>query len=139
MPPRVRLLFSGLTGALLLLAVIPLVTELTRPRDIWWTPATMLVPLGESRDRVEIYARGKPLAEVLNAGNLQIMGDAGPSLVAPNEIGLRLNNWDRIRAERAPLLLGYAAACGAMSMLFLLVLTGRLAYRPEKLPGAETR
>ena len=134
MPQNVRLFFSGLIAALSLLAVVPLVTELTRPRDIWWTPRTLLVPLGESRDRVVIYVRGRLLTELLEAGTLQIAGVSGQSVVLPSEIGLRLNNWDRVRGQRVPLLLAYAWAAGAMATLFVLVLTGRLAYRPEKAP-----
>jgi predicted xylose isomerase-like sugar epimerase len=92
----------------------------------------MLVPLAEGGDRVEIYARGKPLAALLEAGQLQISDEAGGTVLAAGEVGLRFNNWDRVRAQRLPLLLVYAAACGALAMLFVLVVTGRLAYRGER-------
>ena len=45
---------------------------------------------------------------------------------------MRFNNWDRVRAERVPGLLVSAAGCGVTALLFLLVLTGRLAYRGEQ-------
>src|SRR2546422_1793079 len=68
MPPRIRLLYSTLTVTLFLVAAVPLYTELTQRSDIWWTPRGMLVPLAESADRVEVYARGRPLAALLEAG-----------------------------------------------------------------------
>ena len=132
MPARIRLTFLGLTFAFFAIAAVPLYQEFTRPSDIWWTPHAMLVPLAESADRVEIYARGTPLAELVKAGQLRIGDDRGASVVAAGDVGLRFNNRDRLRAERFPLLVVNAAACGAIALLFLLVLTGRLAYRGEK-------
>jgi hypothetical protein len=132
MPPRLRVFWSGLIVAFTLLVALPLYTALSTRRDIWWTPSTMLVPLTESRDRVEIYVRGKPLGAVLEAGQLRITDEAGGSVLATSEVGLRFNNWDRVRAQRLPGLLGYAAVCGALALLFLLVVTGRLVYRGEQ-------
>ena len=128
MPPRVRL-FLILSISVFFVAAVPLYRELSRPDDIWWTPHTMLVPLAEGKDRVEIYVRGRPLAALVQAGHLRI-ADAPVSIVlAASDVGLRFNNWDRIRAKRLPLLLVYAAGCGVTTLAFLLVLTGRLAYR----------
>ena len=92
----------------------------------------MLVPLAESKDRVEIYAHGKPLAALIEAGQLRIAEDGGLSTVTTSDVGLRFNNWDRLRAERLPLLLVSAVGCGVTACVFLLVLTGRLAYRGER-------
>ena len=131
MPPRIRLVFASLSLAMFFVAAVPLYGELFRRHDIWWTPFAMLVPLGESMDRVEIYARGKPLAALLQAGQLRIAEEGGPSTLAINDVGLRFNNWDRVRVERLPLLLVYAAGGGVTACMFLLVLTGRLAYRGE--------
>jgi len=132
MPPRIRLVFSALSLVFFLMAAVPLYRELSRRSDIWWTPHAMAVPFTESKDRVEIYARGKPLAALLQAGQLRIAEGGGCTVVAPSEVGLRFNNWDRVRAERLPLLLVYAAVCGVTALMFLLVLTGRLAYRGER-------
>jgi hypothetical protein len=132
MPPRLRLLLSTLSVTLFILAAVPLYRGLAGRNDIWWTPATMLVPLVESADRVQIYAHGQPLAALLQAGQVQIAEGARTSVLTPNDIGVRFNNWDRVRAERLPVLLVSAAACGVTALLFLLVLTGRLAYRGEK-------
>src|SRR5882724_12697374 len=132
MPPRLRLLFSALNLALFLVAAVPLYGELSRRSDIWWTPRAMLVPLAESTDRVEIYARGKPLTALLQAGQLRIAEEGGSIALAASDVGLRFNNWNRVRVERLSLLLVSAAGCGVTACMFLLVITGRLAYRGER-------
>ena len=136
MPPRIRLVFLGLSVVLLAIAVVPIYSELTRRSDIWWTPPSMLVPLDEAKDRVQIFARGKPLDDLIQAGQLRIAEDGSSSVLQTSDIGLRLNNWDRIRSERFPGLLISAAGFGIGVMMFLLILTGRLAYRGEKEPAA---
>lgn len=123
MPPRIRLLYSGLCIVLLVIAALPVYRELARPRDIWWTPRAMLVPLPESADRVEVFVRGEPLGTLLEAGRVEI--------VASGDIGLRFNSRDRLRAESLPALLASAAASGMVVLLLLLVVTGRLVYRGE--------
>ena len=132
MPPRVRVVFTTLSLVFFVLAAAPLYRELFQRSDIWWTPQAMLVPFAESKDRVEIYARGKPLAALLQAGQLRIAEESGTSALAAGDVGLRFNNWDRVRAERIPLLLAYAAVCGIAVCVFLFVVTGRLAYRAER-------
>jgi hypothetical protein len=102
MPPRLRVFWSGLIVAFTLLVALPLYTALSTRRDIWWTPSTMLVPLTESRDRVEIYVRGKPLGAVLEAGQLRITDEAGGSVLATSEVGLRFNNWGPGQSSTAP-------------------------------------
>ena len=132
MPSRIRFLFATLSLIFFFIAAAPLYRELSGRSDIWWTPHALLVPLVESKDRVEIYARGKPLAALLQAGQLQIAEEGGSSTLTASDVGLRFNNWDRVRAERVPLLLVYAAVCGVTACIFLFVLSGRLAYRGER-------
>jgi len=76
--------------------------ELSRRSDIWWTPLPLATSLAQSRDRVEIYARGKPLDALLEAGQLRVADQAGSTALGANEITLRFNNWHRVRAERVP-------------------------------------
>jgi hypothetical protein len=96
----------------------------------------MALSLTDSQDRVRIYARGKPLGVLLEAKQLWIREAAGSSALDPREVGLRFNNWDRVRAARIPMLLTYSAVFGAGVVLLLLIATGRLAYRGEKEPIA---
>ncbi len=132
MPARIRLTSGILSVVFFLISAATLYRELSARSDIWWTPYAMLVPLAESKDRVEIYARGKSLAGLLQTGQLRIAEEGGSSTLATGDIGLRFNNWDRVRAERLPLLLAYAAVCGITACIFLLVLTGRIAHRAER-------
>jgi hypothetical protein len=132
MPGRVRLVFTILNLSVFLLAALPIIRELARPDDIWWTPRTMLVPLAESANRVEIYAHGRPLAGLLQAGQVQVLEGGGPVTLAPSDVGFRFNNSDHVRAERLPMLLLSAAVCGAIAVFGLLLVTGRLAYRGDR-------
>jgi hypothetical protein len=107
-----RLLFSIMSVTLFFVAALPIYRELSRRSDIWWTPFTMLVPLAEGADRVEIYVRREPLTALLQAGHLRLEEDHGSSVLIA-------------------FLLTYAAMCGVAAVMLLLVLTGRLAYRGE--------
>jgi len=80
---------------------------------------------------VEIYARGQPLGTLVEQHRVSMMDGSESRALTAQEIGLRFNNWDRVRVRRLPLLLGYAAVCGGTAVLLLLVATGRLAYRGE--------
>src|SRR5881397_3371195 len=132
MPPRIRFLYSSLSVTVFLIAAVPLYTELAQRADIWWTPQAMLVPLAESTDRVEIYARGRPLVALLQAGLVGLAEDGRTTPLVPSDVGLRFNNWDRVRADNRFVLLASAAGCGVAALMFLLVVTGRLAYRGER-------
>jgi len=131
MPPRLRLFYSLLTAGLLFIPVVALYSELSKRSDIWWTPPAMAASLTESQDRVQVYVPGKPLDALLNEGKLRITAETGSHTLGASEISLRLNNWDRVRVTRLPILLFYAAACGAGALLVLIIATGRLAYRGE--------
>jgi hypothetical protein len=134
MPPRIRRAFSLMCLALFFVAAVPLYREFSQRRDIWWTPYAMRVPLADGKDRVEVYVRGKPLAALLEGGELRIAENGAWGTLATSDIGLRFNNWDRVRVQRLPLLLTYAGGCGVAACMLLLVLTGRLAYRGEREP-----
>ncbi len=136
MPPRLRLFYSGLTLGLLLIPAVALYSELARRSDIWWTPPAMASTLGDSRDRVEIYMGDKPLAARLTAQQLWIRDETGSRVVSADEIRVRFNNWERMRTARLPLLLVCAAALGGGLVIFLVIATGRLAYRGEREPVA---
>lgn len=132
MPPRVRMIFAAMMLALLLIPAVALYSELGKRSDIWWTPPMLMVPLADSKDRVEVYVRGKPLGSLLEAGQLRIADSTSTNTVSAGDVGFRFNNWDSVRAQRIPALLLYAAAIGALLVFFLILATGRLAYRGEQ-------
>jgi hypothetical protein len=80
MPSRIRFLFATLSLVFFFIAAAPLYRELSGRSDIWWTPHALLVPLVESKDRVEIYARGNPLqlCSRLASCRLRTKADQGP-------------------------------------------------------------
>src|SRR6267378_315265 len=121
MPTRLRFLYSGLTFLLLLMPALEIYRELSRPSDIWWTPLPLASSLAESRDRVEIYARGKPLGALLDSRQLWITDQGGSSALGAHEITFRFNNWDRMRVGRLPVLLLYAGAFGAGLVLLAVI------------------
>jgi len=131
MPPRVRMIFATMTGVLFLISALGLYRELSRRTDIWWTPMARLVPLSESTDRVVVYVRGTPLRTLIDARQLRVIDADSAGVVGTSDIGFRFNNADRVGVQRLPVVLGYAAATGALAMLFILVVAGRLAYRGE--------
>jgi len=111
--------FSFVFSAMLLLMSVPrLAAFLGQRSDIWWTPQALAVPLHEGEDRVQIYVGGTPLQELVASGAVLLKD--GPSVrpLQASDVRLRFNNWDRIRAQRIPLLLMSAATAG-VGILFL--------------------
>jgi hypothetical protein len=105
MNPRV---FTTVILPLMLLMIpgVDIVRFLTQRNDIWWTPVGQYVTLGEGERQVRVYVRGTPLRTLVDAGQLELHdSSAGNSVVAANEVGLRLNHWDKVRSDRALILL----------------------------------
>lgn len=127
---RKHLLIFG--GAFFFMSALQIVRCFAQPSDIWWTPKAIALPLAGTSDRVEVYVRGVALRDHVEAGRLQLVTDSGATAVAGPDIRLRVNNWDRIRAERIPVLLGHAAALGASGVFFLI---GLLGWAPPRRSG----
>ena len=98
--------------------------------DIWWTPVTSPLSLEQSRERVEVYVRGVRLQNALQSGHLQMVGDSGPTSITASDIGIRLNNNDRVKVERLPLMVMSAAGAGFTGLVLLLGLLGLVPSRP---------
>src|SRR2546429_4825547 len=98
MPPRLRLFYSLLTAGLLFIPVVALYSELSKRSDIWWTPPAMALSLGESSDRVEIYARGRTLGTLLEQNQVSVTDGERSGALSAQHIVLRLNYWYRVRA-----------------------------------------
>jgi hypothetical protein len=93
--------------------------------EIWWTPKAMSVPLEAGHHRVTVYVQGKELDDLVAKRQLLLQDDSGTRVVTRMDLGLRFNNWDRVRADQIPSLLISAATAGAAAALLLvgLVLT----------------
>ena len=114
---------------LLLTALLNLYAFFHRRSDIWWTPLPKAVPVAASGDRVEIFARGTDLRTLLDAGRVRVTGDPGAGVLAADDVRIRFNNRDRVRAEQAPLLVLYGFTIGAALVLVGLTLTGHVPKR----------
>jgi hypothetical protein len=128
---KFTLVFGGL---LFVLSALPIARYLGQPADIWWTPRALALPLSEAADRVEVYVGDEALQRLLESGRVQLLTGGGPVRVTESEVRLRLNNRDRIRAERIPSLLGACVMLGASGVLLLLGLLGRGLAAPRP-PG----
>ena len=124
---RKYLLIFG--GVFFLMSALQLARFFSQRADIWWTPKPLGLALADVSDRVEVYVRDAALLENVKAGRVQLLTDTGARPVLESEIRLRFNNWDRIRAERIPSLLGVAIALGASGVFFLF---GVLGWAPTK-------
>ena len=127
--PPYLLIFGGL---FLLTSTVQLYRFLNERSDIWWTPAARSVPLPAGRDRVEIYARGTLLQTLLEDGQIRLGAAPDSHVLGVSDVGLRFNNWDRVRAERIPLLLIYAASAGGAAAFVLVGLIIAWTGLPRK-------
>ena len=125
---RKYLLIFG--GIFFLMSALQIVRFFTQPADIWWTPKTLSVRLGDSSDRVQVYVRDVDLREHVKTGRVQLVTDTGPAAVTESDVRLRFNNWDRIRAEGIPALVGDGIVLGATGALILFAILGRGPVKP---------
>ena len=132
MPRRLHVFYSLLTAGLLLIPIVALYSELSKRPDVWWTPPGMALSLAESKDRVEIFAGGHALGTLLGQGQLLLRDGAGTRALRAEDIRLRFNNWDQVRAARGPRLVVYAAAIGGGLVLLVLMVAGRLIAQAER-------
>src|SRR5713101_333819 len=105
----VQLVFLVIPVGLLLASALKLFAFFQQRSNIWWTPLPMATPLAVGSDRVEIYARGTDLRILVDGGQVRI----GGTVLTADDIRVRLNNWDRMRAEQIPMLLTYSFTVGA--------------------------
>ncbi|HKR08759.1 MAG TPA: hypothetical protein VJS39_06175 [Gemmatimonadaceae bacterium] len=131
MPRRIRSNLVMMLLVLLLIPVLALVRELARRSDIWWTPKPLAVSLSESAKRVEVIVRGRSLRPLVDEGHISLTTDSAAPVVGAGDITFRFNNWDRVRAQKIPVLLVYALMIGVIGTLLVVVLTGKLAYRDD--------
>lgn len=93
--------------------------SLTRD-DIWWTPRGTFVSLGESRDRVEVYVRGVLLQDLVDGQRLQLVSGASATPITGADVGLRLNHWDRVRAQKLAAVVLASIVAGAASLILVM-------------------
>ena len=113
-----------LGSAFLLVSAGRLIHFAMERSDIWWTPASLAVPLSDSRDRVEVYVDGSRLEDEVGAGHVLLSKDSHATPLTADRVTFRFNNRDRVRAMRIPVLVGAGASGGAAGALFIMGLAG---------------
>jgi hypothetical protein len=120
-----------LIGLLALVIGLSHLGELLWQRDdIWWTPLTLMRPVAEERERLQLFVGETPLETLAEQGRLLVQGDEGPRPLRAEELRVRLNNWDRIRAE-GRWEVAAAAFFITLGVLFSLLGLGELLGRLE--------
>jgi hypothetical protein len=130
---KYMLIFGGI---FFLMSALNLFRFFNQRTDIWWTPKALSLTVADASDRVEVYVGDVALLEHVKAGRVQLLTAAGASSIEESDIRLRLNNWDRIRAERFPALLSYSIGLGASAVFFLF---GVLGWGPTKPTNNDVR
>lgn len=92
-----RYLLLGLPAIFLATSAARLYQFYHQRSDIWWTPRGMSVPLEAGHHRVRLSVRGKELDDLVAKRQLLLQDESGTSVVARTDVGLRFNNWDRVR------------------------------------------
>jgi hypothetical protein len=130
-----RYLSLGLPAAFLLTSSVRIYSFFHQRPDIWWTPRGAQVPLAESHDRVAIYVAGAELDDLVAAGRLRLQRDQVASAVAPHDVAMRFNNWDRVRAQQLPAIVIAGVTAGAAAALLMMGLILTLVERPPRAGG----
>lgn len=99
-------------------------------RDIWWTPYAMRLQIKETKDNFELYIGDLPLQKHLSEGTLFSVDKQGKQYhVAPKDITVRLNNWEKIRAS----LLSHTTLTGfAFGVALTLLVTGLIQFFQQR-------
>lgn len=90
------------------------------PSEGHFTPAAFAPPLAQVADRVQVYVAGEPLLGEVEGQRLVLKKKGTEAPVAASEIVASVNDYDRVRNARVPVMLGLAAAAGGGLVLFLV-------------------
>jgi len=100
-----------------------------------WTPRELAVGLDESADRVGVLVAGVALADHVKAGTLLVGAEGQPPRpLTPEDVRVRFNNWDRVRADLHFQAIFTAAYTAAAVLLLVggLLLVPRLPVRQKQ-------
>lgn len=122
-------------GVVLVLALAGFWQVQSAPVDTSLTPAHLAPPLSSVADRFDVLVGGVPLAKAIADKRLMLVGENGAASVVVSDAAVRINDADRVRAERVPSLLALSAIAGGACALFLIGLfTPRIgAFKPHGL------
>ena len=90
--------------------------------DFYWTPKELAPTLEEARDRVEVYYEEELLQRRAERGDLR--SQEGERAIAPDDIRVRINNFDRV-ARGHWILLSVSLTAAIILLIVGLSMPGR--------------
>lgn len=90
------------------------------PAEGHWTAGAFSPPLSQASDRLEVILAGEPILKLVEAQALVLKTKGAETPVAADALAVRINNYDRDRFAKVPLMLGLAAVAGCAFAFFLV-------------------
>jgi len=98
----------------------------------WWTPKSMALPLDSTRQDFNLFINGIMLQDYIERGSLYTRDTQGELLrVTPDDIEVRLNNWNKVRFSWLHFAVFFAFVLGISLMCFIVGVI-QLFMRTEK-------
>ncbi|MBN1907699.1 MAG: hypothetical protein JW927_21660 [Deltaproteobacteria bacterium] len=70
------------------------------PKDMWWTPKAMALPLEQTSQEFELFVNDELLQSRIKQGTLLAIDREGKTYpVVSEDVSVRLNNWHKIKAS----------------------------------------
>ena len=101
-------------------------------KDNWWTPMSMALSLDQTRPEFELYLKKELLQKHIEKGTLLVANDGGnPSKLISGDIKIRLNNWNKVKAEKLKYAVFTAFFLGASIALLIIGLIRLVADKED--------
>lgn len=90
------------------------------PAEGHWTVGAFSPPLAQASDRLEVLLAGEPILKLAEQQAVVLKQKTSETPVTAEMLTVRLNNFDRDRFAKVPLMLGLAAGAGGGLVLLLV-------------------
>jgi hypothetical protein len=124
-----RQLAALLGGLFLVTSALQIGRVLGMPRDRWWTGVDVPLGLEAASARAEVRLRGERLEIAVGQGRLLLADAGGPRALAPDEVKVRFDEYDRVRSAQLPAVAGFGFGAGGGAVALVLALAGALRGR----------
>lgn len=91
-----------------------------QPADAYWTAEAFSPTLAAVSDRVEVFVNEEPLLKAVGEERLVLKQKGSEAPLVAEKVIARVNNYERVRLARIPMMLALAAGVGAGFVLFLI-------------------
>lgn len=98
--------------------------------SIWWTHRSMALTLPETENHFELYVGPDILQDLVERGVVSVRdADGRERTVTAADIRVRVNNWDRVRADHLRDGVTSALGLGASATLLIVGIASRASRR----------